>query len=74
MQAILEASDIVLIDFARALLRDAGLTAEVFDTNISLTEGMIGVFPRRLMVPADEAAQARRILREAGLERELRDA
>jgi hypothetical protein len=35
---------------------------------------MIGAFPRRILVPDDHAAQARRLITEAGLATELRHA
>jgi hypothetical protein len=44
----------------------------VADSHISALEGMIGVFPRRVLVPDDHAAQARRLIRDAGLSEELR--
>ena len=41
---------------------------------MSALEGMIGVFPRRLLVPDDHEAQARRLIAEADLGAELRPA
>jgi hypothetical protein len=41
---------------------------------MSLLEGSIGAFARRLLVPQDQAMQARRLLTDAGLAHELRDA
>ncbi len=50
--------------FLLALLRDAGIAAELLDGGwASLTPG---VFPRRLAVRAEDEARARRVLREAG--------
>jgi hypothetical protein len=46
----------------------------VADNHMSALEGSIGAFPRRLLVPHDRAAQARRLMIEAGLAAELRDA
>jgi len=71
MRALMRTTDPVLIDFAVALLRDAGLGPVVLDQNMSVLEGSIGVFPRRVVVIADEWAQARRVLTEAGLAAEL---
>jgi hypothetical protein len=56
----------VRLSFLLALLRDAGLAPVVLDGHISALEGGIGAFPRRLAVPEEEAAQARRVLRDAG--------
>jgi hypothetical protein len=39
---------------------------------MSALEGMIGVFPRRILVPDDHLAQARRLISDAGLAAELR--
>jgi hypothetical protein len=66
MQVLLATSDAVRLSFLLALLRDAGLSPLVLDGHISALEGGIGAFPRRLAVPEEEAAQARRVLRDAG--------
>jgi hypothetical protein len=39
---------------------------------MSILEGSVGVIPRRILVDPAMAAQARRILTDAGLEEELR--
>jgi hypothetical protein len=66
MRVLIATTDPVRLSFLVALLRDAGCTPVVFDAAISAMEGGIGIFPRRLAVPEDEAAQALRVLREAG--------
>lgn len=66
MQVLLATVDPVRLSFLLALLRDAGLAPVVLDGHISALEGGIGAFPRRLAVPEDQAAQARRVLRDAG--------
>lgn len=71
MQTILETQDPVLLSFAQAVLRDAGIEAHVFDTNISFTEGSVGIFPRRLCVVEAVALAARQALLDAGLEKDL---
>ena len=71
MQTIVRTNDLVLISLLEALFADEGIPCFVADTHVSALEGMIGAFPRRVMVPSDWARQARRILREAGLEAEL---
>ena len=38
----------------------------VLDQNMSVLEGSIGIFPRRILVGEDEFAAARRLLAEAG--------
>jgi hypothetical protein len=39
---------------------------------MSVLEGSIGIFPRRILVDEDEFDAARRLLEEAGLAAELR--
>jgi hypothetical protein len=74
MIELLRTNDIVLIGFAQSLMEDAQIPVLVADNHISVLEGSIGAFPRRLLVPEDWAAQARRLLVDAGLSAELRDA
>jgi hypothetical protein len=66
MRVVAESTDPVRVSFLLALLRDAGIECIVLDAHISALEGGIGAFPRRLVVAADDLAQARRVLREAG--------
>ena len=74
MIELLRTNDIVLIGFAQSLMEHAQIPVLVADNHISVLEGSIGAFPRRLLVPEDWAAQARRLLVDAGLSAELRDA
>jgi hypothetical protein len=71
---LIRTNDIVLIGFAESLLDGADIPVFVADSFISGLEGSIGAFPRRLLVPEDRANQARRLLSDAGLGAELRDA
>ncbi|MFP5512899.1 MAG: DUF2007 domain-containing protein [Alphaproteobacteria bacterium] len=66
MIELLRITDPVRLSWLVALLADAGIEAIVLDTHTSILEGSIGAIPRRLMVDADDAVQAIRILREAG--------
>jgi hypothetical protein len=68
MRDILRSNDAVAINFAQAVLRQAGIDSFVADQYMSSAEGSIGAFPRRLQVDAGDWAQARRLLREAGLQ------
>lgn len=68
MRDLVVTNDPVLLSFLECLLAQEGIEAQVFDRNISLLEGSIGAFPRRLVVEADVWNRARRLLREAGLE------
>ncbi|WP_042704156.1 DUF2007 domain-containing protein [Azospirillum sp. B506] len=66
MTELLRTTDPVRLSWLVALLADAGIEAVVLDSHTSILEGSIGAIPRRLMVDAEDAAQAVRILREAG--------
>ena len=74
MVEIIRSNDIVLIGFVQSLLEGASIPVLVADGHMSAIEGSIGAFPRRLLVPEDHNLQARRLVREAGLAAELRDA
>lgn len=67
MRELVLTNDLVLISYIEALLADQGIEAVVFDRNISLMEGSIGAFPRRLVVAEDLWNRASRILTDAGL-------
>ena len=66
MRVLLATSDPVRLSFLLALLRDAGLDPIVLDTEIHALTGGLPIFPRRLAVTEAEAAQALRLLRDAG--------
>ena len=68
MHELLRSNDAVLISFAEALLREAGIDSLVADQHMSVIEGSIGAFPRRLLVQSGDAASARQVLTEAGLD------
>jgi hypothetical protein len=72
MIEIVRTNDLVLVGFLQSLLENANIPVFVADTHMSALEGMIGAFPRRILVPEDHLAQARRLISEAGLEAELR--
>jgi hypothetical protein len=74
MMELIRTNDIVLIGFVQSLLEQAQIPVLVVDGHVSAIEGSIGAFPRRLLVPNDYGLQARRLVREAGLAAELRDA
>lgn len=67
MRLLLRTNDPVVLSFARSVLADAGVEAEVFDEYVSLVEGSIGAFPRRLMVDDGDLAVARQALTAADL-------
>lgn len=67
MREIIRCNDPVLMSFAQVLLRDAGMEAVEVDQNMSIMEGSIGAFPRRLLVATDDWRRAERVLVEAEL-------
>jgi Putative prokaryotic signal transducing protein len=71
MEELIRTNDLVLISFVEALLRDAGIEALVLDQNMSVIEGSLGVLPRRVLVPSDRAAEARKLLTDANVGGEL---
>ena len=73
MRDLLRTNDPVLVSFVEALLRDAGIECHVADANMSILEGSIGVFPRRILVAEGTLGEARQLLADAGLEAHLYD-
>ncbi|WP_312798721.1 DUF2007 domain-containing protein, partial [Tianweitania sp.] len=68
MIELLRTNDLVVISFVESLMRDAGITCFVADQNMSIMEGSLGVLARRVMVDAEEADAARKLLADAGIE------
>jgi hypothetical protein len=62
----------VLISAIEALLKGAHIGHMVVDQNMSVLEGSIGIFPRRILVGEDELDTARRLLEDAGFADEIR--
>jgi hypothetical protein len=65
MRDVLKTNDAVLLSFAEALLSDAGIASVVFDGNMSVMDGSLGILPRRLMVSEDDFVRAQMVLRSA---------
>jgi hypothetical protein len=72
MKELIRTNNPALISFVEALLGEAGIAYLVADRNISIVEGSIGAFPRRILVPEDDAEAARRLLIDAELGDELK--
>lgn len=72
LRELVRTNDAVLISAIEALLRGAGIEHLIVDQNMSVLEGSIGIFPRRILVGEDEVPAARRLLMDAGFEKELR--
>jgi hypothetical protein len=72
LREIVRTNNAVLISAVRALLDGADIPNLVLDENMSVLEGSIGMLPRRVMVPEEDAQDARKLLEDAGLGHELR--
>jgi hypothetical protein len=71
MIELLRTNDLVLISVIEAIFDEHRVPYFVADQHMSAVEGSTGFLRRRIMVAADEAGRARRLLREAGLGEEL---
>jgi hypothetical protein len=69
---ILRTNDLVLISLVQALLAGEGIGCFVADQYMSSVEGSLGFLPRRILVPEEDTGRARQLLRDAGLEEELK--
>lgn len=72
MRELLRTNDPVLVSVVGALLEGAAIRHVVLDQNMSVLEGSIGILPRRILVDDDREVEARLLLVEAGLSKELR--
>ena len=64
MKELLRTTDPTIIAFASALLQGEGIDCFEMDVNMSVLEGGIGIFPRRLMVHEDWIDAAERVMRD----------
>lgn len=72
MIELIRTNDVVILSFVQSLLRDAGIDCLLADQNMSVLDGSIGVLPQRILVPSDDADEARSILSDAGIGNEIR--
>ncbi|HEX2216506.1 MAG TPA: DUF2007 domain-containing protein [Xanthobacteraceae bacterium] len=72
MRELVRTNDPVLLSAIGALLDGARIPHLVFDQNMSVLEGSLGILQRRLLVPEEYLRNARRLLTDAGLGHELR--
>ncbi len=72
MRELVRTNDAVLISAIEALLKGADIPHMVVDQNMSVMEGSIGIFPKRILVGDDEIDDARLLLEDAGFGNELR--
>jgi hypothetical protein len=64
MKELLRSSDPTIIAFAQALLSGEDIECFQLDVNMSVLEGGIGIFPRRLMVREDDHDEAVIVMRD----------
>ncbi len=65
MREIMRTNDPALISFVESVLKEGNVNYMVADQNISILEGSIGVFPRRILVTPDHEEIARDLLNDA---------
>ena len=66
MKELVRTNDPVLLSWLQALLKDAGIGSNIFDTHTSILEGSAGAIPRRLVVADLDFGAAKKVLVEAG--------
>ena len=64
MKELLRSTDPTVMAFASALLQGEDIDCFQMDVNMSILEGGIGIFPRRLMVHPDDHDAALRVMRD----------
>lgn len=68
MKELLRTNDPTVIALATALLDSEDIASFQFDVNMSVMEGSIGIFPKRLMVADRDLFMAQAIMRDADIE------
>ncbi|MEL6765561.1 MAG: DUF2007 domain-containing protein [Pseudomonadota bacterium] len=68
MEELLRTTDPATVPFVEALLSGEDIDCVVFDSNMSIVEGSIGAFPRRIMVWRKDLYRARIVLIDNGIE------
>ncbi len=72
MREIVRTNDPVLISAIEALFTGAHIPYLLLDQHMSVLEGSIGMLPRRILVDDGSELEARSLLTDAGLGKELR--
>jgi len=62
MKELLRSTDPTVLAFASALLQGEDIDCFQVDVNMSILEGGIGIFPRRLMVHVDDYDAALKVV------------
>ncbi|MGX0901761.1 hypothetical protein ACSSV8_000315 [Roseovarius sp. MBR-79] len=66
MKQLYRTTDMASMAFAKALLQGEDIDCFEMDVNMSVLEGSIGIFPRRLMVVDADYEDARVVLEDNG--------
>ena len=64
MIEVLRTNNVIRLDYAVLLLKEAGCYPVVADRFMAATEGGISAFERRVLVPDEHASQARDVLKQ----------
>ncbi|MDU9005810.1 putative signal transducing protein [Sedimentitalea todarodis] len=64
MKELLRSTDPTVMAFASALLQGEDIDCFQMDVNMSILEGGIGIFPRRMMVRSEDYDRAARVMRD----------
>ncbi|MBI6628733.1 putative signal transducing protein [Pontibaca salina] len=64
MKELLRTTDLTVMAFASALLQGEAIDCFEMDVNMSVLEGGIGAFPRRMMVREADYDRALRVMRD----------
>lgn len=73
MIELLRTNNLVTISYVESVLNDQDINVLVLDQHMSTLEGSIGILQRRIMVDEDDLIRAKRILKDCGLEDELKN-
>ena len=66
VRELLRTNEPVFLSWMQALLHSEGIEIFVLDAHMSVLEGSAGAILRRVMVPDEDYARARKLLEEAG--------
>ena len=67
MKELIRSTDPTVMAFASALLQGEDIDCFEMDVNMSVLEGGIGIFPRRMMVRDEDFDRASRVMRDNGI-------
>lgn len=71
MIEVMRTTNPVDINYIEMLLSEAGIFVAVFDTNMSIVEGSIGLLPKRVMISDEDRDEVWRLLKGSELESAL---